>query len=270
MDIIHAVILGVVEGLTEFLPISSTGHLLVAENLIGYKDTAEIFTVVIQTGAIFAVIWFYKDDLLHKVAGLFRRDTRILNFWANWIIATIPAGLIGFALKDKITEYSVLWVIGTALLLGGVLIWLIEKYHKAAKPTGNKAQFDKIDWVLALKIGLYQILALIPGVSRSGATIMGGLLSGLDRVTATVFSFYLSIPILLLAGGYQLAKGRHELNTVEGGGTAIIVGTIVSFITALIAVRWLLRYVSKHDFKPFAYYRMALGAIILIALLINR
>ncbi|HEX5456249.1 MAG TPA: undecaprenyl-diphosphate phosphatase [Candidatus Saccharimonadales bacterium] len=270
MDIIHAVILGIVEGLTEFLPISSTGHLLVAENLIGYKDTAEIFTVVIQTGAIFAVVWFYKDDLLHKVSGLFQRDEHVLNFWANWVIATIPAGLIGFILKDRITEYSVLWVIGAALLLGGILIWLIENYHKAAKPLGSVAQFDKIDWLLALKIGLYQILALIPGVSRSGATIMGGLLCGLDRVTATTFSFYLSIPILLLAGAYQLAKGRHELGSIAGGGLAIAVGTIVSFITALIAVKWLLKYVSKHDFKYFAYYRMVLGAVILITLLITR
>jgi undecaprenyl-diphosphatase len=270
MDIIHAIILGIVEGLTEFLPISSTGHLLVAEDLIGYKDTAEIFTIVIQTGAIFAVIWFYKDDLLHKISGLIRRDERVLSFWGNWIIATIPAVLFGFALKDRITEYSALWIIGTAMLVGGILIWLIENYHKAAKPLGTVAQFEKIDWLLALKIGFYQILALIPGVSRSGATIMGGLLSGLDRVTATAFSFYLSIPILLLAGAYQLAKGRHELHTVTGGGAAIIAGTAVSFITALIAIRWLLRYVSKHDFKFFAYYRIILGALILIVLLIQR
>ncbi|HET7673640.1 MAG TPA: undecaprenyl-diphosphate phosphatase [Candidatus Saccharimonadales bacterium] len=269
MDIIQAVILGIVEGLTEFLPISSTGHLLVAEDLMSYKDTAEIFTVVIQTGAIFAVIWFYKDDLLHKVAGLFKRDARVLNFWANWIIATIPAGLIGFALKDQVSEYSVLWVIATALLIGGIIIWLIENYHKAAKPAGTSPQFERIDWVMALKIGFYQVLALIPGVSRSGATIMGGLLSGLDRVTATAFSFYLSIPILLLAGAYQMYTGRGELDTVTGGGWAILAGTIVSFITAFIAIKWLLRYVSHNDFKLFAYYRMVLGALILIALLIN-
>lgn len=269
MDIIQAIILGIVEGLTEFLPISSTGHLLVAEKVLNYKDTAEIFTIVIQTGAIFAVIWFYKDDLIHKVAGLFKRDAAILRFWANWIIATIPAGLIGFALKDKITEYSVLWVIGVALLVGGVIIWLIENYHKAARPAGTNAQFERIDVVMALKIGVYQILALIPGVSRSGATIMGGLLSGLDRITATAFSFYLSIPILLLAGAYQLFKGRHELNTVAGGAPAILVGTVVSFITAFVAVKWLLRYVAHHDFKPFAYYRIALGIIILAVLAIK-
>lgn len=269
MDIIQAIILGIVEGLTEFLPISSTGHLLVAENVLNYKDTAEIFTVVIQTGAIFAVIWFYKDDLIHKVAGLFKRSPEVLRFWANWIIATIPAGLIGFLVKDQITKYSVLWVVALALIVGGLVIWLIEKYHKAAKPTGMNPQFEKIDWLMALKIGAYQILALIPGVSRSGATIMGGLVSGLDRVTATAFSFYLSIPILLLAGAYQLVKGKDELGTVAGGGPAILVGTIVSFFTALVAIKWLLRYVSRHDFKLFAYYRIVLGLIILLALAIS-
>lgn len=269
MDIIHAVILGIVEGLTEFLPVSSTGHLLVAENLLGYKDTAEIFTVVIQTGAIFAVIWFYRDDLIHKVAGLFKRDETIMKFWANWIIATIPAGLFGFALKDQITKYSVLWVVAVALILGGIIIWLIETFHKAAKPAGTRAQFEKIDPVMALKIGFYQILALVPGVSRSGATIMGSLLSGLDRVTATAFSFYLSIPILLLAGAYQLLKGKDELSTVAGGSAALVVGTAVSFVTAFIAIKWLLRYVSHHDFKPFAYYRIILGVIILLALAIK-
>lgn len=266
MEILQAIILGIIEGLTEFLPISSTGHLIVAENVMNYKDTAEIFTVVIQTGAILAVIWFYKDDLIRKTAGLFKRDGRALRFWANWIIATIPAGLTGFILKDRISEYAVALTVGITLLVGGILIWLIETYHKAAKSTGETAQFDKINWILALKIGLFQMLALVPGVSRSGATIMGGLLSGLDRVTATAFSFYLSIPILLLAGGYQLIKGKDELDTVAGGGTAIIVGTAVSFVTALIAVKWLLRYVSKHDFKIFAYYRIVLGITILLAL----
>ncbi len=266
MEILQAIILGIIEGLTEFLPISSTGHLIVAEDVLKYKDTAEIFTVVIQTGAIFAVIWFYRIDLIRKIAGLFKRNPVALRFWASWIIATIPAGLAGFLLKDLITEYAVALTVGITLIAGGILIWLIETYHQAAKPKGETAQFEKIDWLLALKIGLYQILALVPGVSRSGATIMGGLLSGLDRVTATAFSFYLSIPILLLAGAYQLLSGKDELGTVAGGGTAVIIGTAVSFITALIAIKWLLHYVSKHDFKIFAYYRIVLGVIILLVL----
>lgn len=266
MDIIQAIILGIIEGFTEFLPISSTGHLVVAEHLMNYKDTAEIFTVVVQTGAIFAVIWFYKLDLVQKVVKLFKRDRDTVNFWINWVIATIPAGLTGFLLKDQLTRYAVVATVGITLIVGGILIWLVESYHQTAKNTDAKAHFEKISRVQAIKIGLYQILALVPGVSRSGATIMGGLLSGLDRVTATAFSFYLSIPILLLAGAYQLITGRDELSTVAGGGPALLAGTAASFITAFISIKWLLRYVSHHDFKPFAYYRIALGLIILIAL----
>lgn len=268
MEILQAIILGIVEGITEFLPISSTGHLIVAEDLIGYKDTAEIFTVVVQTGAIAAVLWFYRHDLLKKIVGLIQRDKPTIQFWTIWIIATIPAGLVGFALHDKLTKYAVSWVVAVALIVGGIIIWLIENYHHAAKNASIKdPKFSEITKPQAIKIGFYQVLALIPGVSRSGATIMGSLLSGLDRVTATAFSFYLSIPILLLAGSYQLYKGRDELSTVSGGGPALLVGTIAAFITALLAIGWLLRYVSHHNFKPFAYYRIVLGVIILIAIL---
>lgn len=265
MEIIQAIILGIIEGLTEFLPISSTGHLIVAEEAIHYKDTAEIFTVVIQSGAILAVIWFYRKDLVEKTKGLFKGNKADRRFWTAWIAATIPAGLTGFLLQDTISRYAVATTVGIALIAGGIAIWLIETYHKA-KPPAKTAQFDSLSQTQAIKIGLYQMLALIPGVSRSGATIMGGLLSGLDRVTATAFSFYLSIPILLAAGAYQLITGRNELGTVDGGGAALIVGIISAFITALIAIKWLLRYVSRHDFKIFAYYRIGLGIIILLAL----
>jgi undecaprenyl-diphosphatase len=268
MEILQAILLGIIEGLTEFLPISSTGHLIVSEDLIGYKDTAEIFTVFIQSGAILAVIWLYRRDLIRKVAGLAGRDKQISGFWLKWAIATIPAGAVGFALQDTITKYAVALTVAIALIAGGVLIWLIETYHRAAKPVSAKGQIDKISLNQAIKIGLFQVLALVPGVSRSGATIMGGLLSGLDRVTATAFSFYLSIPILVIAGIYQMAKGHDELSTVSGGAPAIAVGFVVSFITALVAIKWLLRYVSTHDFKPFAYYRIIVGLIILAAVLI--
>lgn len=266
LEILQAILLGIIEGLTEFLPISSTGHLIVAENLMNYKDTAEIFAVVIQSGAIAAVIWFYRKDLINKVAGLLRREPAVIKFWLNWIIATIPAGLLGFLLSDQISKYAVAGTVGVTLIIGGVLIWLIEEYHTPVPNKSGDAQLDKISRSQAIKIGLYQMIALVPGVSRSGATIMGSLLSGVDRVTATAFSFYLSIPILVLAGGYKLFDGRHELDTVAGGGLAIVVGTISAFITALLAVSWLLRYVSKNDFKPFAYYRIVLGLIILVAL----
>lgn len=266
MEILQAIILGIIEGLTEFLPISSTGHLIVAEDVMSYKDTAEIFTVVIQTGAIFAVIWFFRNDLVRKVSGLIKRDAGAVQFWLNWVVATIPAGLAGFIFQDKISRYAVVATVGVTLIIGGVLIWLIETYHNPPKSVGETARLEKISLTQAVKIGLFQILALVPGVSRSGATIMGGLLSGLDRVTATAFSFYLSIPILLIAGAYQLATGWNELDSVAGGGLALIAGTATAFITALIAIKWLLHYVSRHDFKLFAYYRIVLGTIVLLAL----
>lgn len=268
MEILQAILLGIVEGLTEFLPISSTGHLIVTEDLIGYKDTAEIFTVVIQIGAIGAVIWFYRSDLIQKIKGVFSSDKNINKFWINWIVATTPAVIFGFLAKDLIGEYAVSWLVAISLILGGLVIWLIETYHKAPKNTGE-ARLDSLTVSQAFKVGLFQIIALIPGVSRSGATIMGGLLSGLDRVTATAFSFYLSIPIILLAGGYQLVSGYDEIGTVTGGGVSIILGTVSAFITALIAIKWLLRYVSKNDFKLFAYYRIVLGCVILLALTLS-
>lgn len=266
MEIIQAILLGILEGFTEFLPISSTGHLVVATELIHYKDTAKIFTVVIQMGAIGAVIWFYRNDLISKVRGLLKRERAATRFWIAWIVATIPGGLAGFLFKDAVSVYAVASTVAIALIIGGILIWMIETYHVPTKNLSGKPQFEKLTIGQAVKIGLFQMLALIPGVSRSGSTIMGGLLVGLDRVTAASLSFYLSIPILLLAGSYQLYKGHSELDTVSGGAPALVAGTVAAFITALFVIKWLLQYVSKHDFKLFAYYRIILGVIILIAL----
>lgn len=266
MEILQAILLGILEGFAEFLPISSTGHLIVASELAGYKDTAKIFTVVVQMGSIAAVIWHYRYDLIAKVKGLFARDEAITRFWQIWVIATIPAVIVGFLLKDALSVYAVSLTVAIALIIGGILIWLIETYHRAPHNTTGQPRFEKLTTGQAVKIGLYQTLALVPGVSRSGATIMGGLLSGLDRVTAASFAFYLSIPILLLAGSYQLATGYDELDTVSGGAPALIAGTVAAFITALLVIKWLLRYISRHDFKIFAYYRIILGVIILIAL----
>jgi undecaprenyl-diphosphatase len=264
MEILQAILLGIVEGLTEFLPISSTGHLIVAADVMNYKDTAEIFTVVVQMGAIAAVIWFYKQQLAGRITGLIKRDRQAVNFIANWAIATAPAVVVAFLLKDVLDTYAVALTVGIALIIGGVAIWLIEHYNHAPKSPKSGDRLDELTHKQALKVGLYQIVALIPGVSRSGATIMGGLLSGMDRVTATAFSFYLSIPIIIMAGTYQLISGRDEFDTVTGGGPALLVGTIAAFFTALIAIKWLLKYVSKHDFKGFAYYRVIVGIIILL------
>lgn len=266
MEIAQAVLLGIIEGLTEFLPVSSTGHLIVATDVMHFKDTAKVLTVVIQLGAILAVMWNYRHDLIQKVIGLVRGDKATLQFWAIWMIATIPGAIFGFLLRDKVSVYAVASTVAIALIIGGIIILLIEKYHRAPKNTSGKSHLDKLTIRQSIQIGLCQMLAIIPGVSRSGATIMGGLLSGLDRVTAAAFSFYLSIPILLIAGTYQLAKGEEGVSTVAGGWGALIAGTIAAFVTALLVIRWLLGYVSRHDFKLFAYYRIIFGIIILIAL----
>ena len=268
MEIIQAILLGVLEGFTEFLPISSTGHLIVASEFLGYKDDAKIFTVVVQLGAIAAVIWHYREDLIRRTLGLFRGNKKDVHFWKIWILATIPGALAGFLLKDKVSVYAVATTVATALILGGIVIYLVETYHKAARNRGGEASLDNISSEQALKIGLFQMLALVPGVSRSGSTIIGGLLVGVDRVSAAAFSFYLSIPILLLAGVYQILKGGESIDTVDGGWLAIITGAIAAFVTGLFVIKWLLAYVSKHDFKIFAYYRIILGFIILLALYI--
>lgn len=266
LEILKAILLGILEGLTEFLPISSTGHLIVASDVIGYKDAASIFTVVVQMGAIGAVIWFYRHDLVQKVIGLIKRDPATLRFWTAWIVATVPAGAAGLLFKDELSKYAVVTTVGISLIIGGIAIWLIETYHKATPNKSGQAHIEKLSVKTAAQIGAFQMLALVPGVSRSGSTIMGSLLLGVDRVTAASFSFYLSIPIILVAGSYQLISGRDELNNITGGIPAIVAGVIAAFITASITIKWLLHYVSKHDFKIFAYYRIVAGIIILLAI----
>jgi undecaprenyl-diphosphatase len=261
--IIQAILLGIVEGLTEFLPISSTGHLIIAERMVGYKDMAELFTVVIQIGAVAAVMWFYREDIIKKVTDLFKGDEKARRFWLNLIIAVIPAGLIGVALDKTLQQYAVPLTVALMLIVGGFIFWLVEEYHEP--PRSHKTpQFDKITYKQSLFVGIAQIFSLIPGVSRSGSTIVGGLLAGMDRVTATAFSFYLAIPVMVLATGYKLAKEHSQVAHLPGGGAALIAGTIAAFVSGLFAVKWLLKYVSTHDYKPFAYYRIAAGAVILL------
>lgn len=274
LEILRAIILGIVEGLTEFLPISSTGHLIVAQRAIGFKDTAELFTVVIQIGAVSAVVWYYRIDLFKRIAGLFKRSKGATKFWLNLIIATIPAGLIGLILDKTLQKYSVPSTVAVALILGGIVLWLVETYHHQNKPQRPRqmghsdpvANLDSITPKQALRVGLAQIVSLVPGVSRSGSTIVGGLLAGLDRVTATAFSFYLSMPIMALATIYKVGKEHSKIASLPGGITALVVGVVAAFITGLLAVSWLLRYISGHDFKNFAYYRIGFGLVILALL----
>lgn len=274
IDIIRAVILGVVEGLTEFLPISSTGHLIVAERAIGFKDTAELFTVVIQVGAIAAVIWFYRQDIVERLRGLMAWEQRAVRFFRNLVIATIPAGVFGLLLDKTLQKYAVPRTVAVSLILGGIVLWLVEsRQQKNTKERprqmthgATSAQLDSITAKQALGVGGAQVAALIPGVSRSGATIVGGLLSGLDRVTATAFSFYLSMPVMLLASSYKIVKEQDKIAHLPGGAGALVAGTLTAFATGLMAVSWLLGYVSRHDFKSFAYYRIGFGIFILLLL----
>ena len=260
--LIEAIVLGIVEGLTEFLPVSSTGHLIVTEHLLGFEDAEEIFTVVIQVGAIAAVIWYFRHDLSMRIKGLFRREQQAVRFWTLLAIGTVPAGLLGLLIDTQMEHITTPTVVALALIIGGVVLWLVDRKpveHKKIEP-----KIDKIGFKQAWYVGIGQCLALIPGVSRSGATIISGLFAGMDRATATAFSFYLSIPVLILASGYKLVKHHEAISSISGGALAIALGMIAAFFTALLAVAWLLRYISRHNFRPFAYYRIAVGAIILI------
>lgn len=270
MEIFHAIILGILEGLTEFLPISSTGHLIVAENILSFKDTAELFTIVIQMGAIAAVLWFYRKDILKRLRDLFGREKGSSKFWVSLVVATIPVGTLGLLLDKTVQKLATPKTVAWMLIFGGIVLWVVDMRHRERRDAPRKlhfkqeAQLDSISTRQALGIGAAQAVALIPGVSRSGASIVGGMLSGLDRVTATAFSFYMSIPVIIIAGSYKLIKERDAIAGLPGGSPALIAGTIAAFITALMAVSWLLRYISHHDFKLFAYYRIGLGIFVLL------
>jgi undecaprenyl-diphosphatase len=268
-DFIKAIILGVVEGVTEFLPISSTGHLIVASDLLRFKDVGGTFEIVIQLGAVLAVIWFYRMDLFARVRQT-GGSTQARRFWLNLLIAFLPAAIIGLLFEKFITRhlFSPL-VVATSLILGGIILWLVERRRKTAervRGSDHAVGLDGITARQALLIGIAQMTALVPGVSRSGSTIVGGLLSGLDRETATAFSFYLAIPTLGGATLYKLLKNLHQI-TSEGASTNLAIGTVVAFITAWIAIGWLLRYVAHHDFRSFAVYRILAGMAVIVWLL---
>lgn len=265
IEIIKAIVLGIVEGITEFLPISSTGHLIVAENFLNFKDVGGLFTVVIQFGAIAAVIWLYRQDLWSKVVGLFRRDKTALNFWLIMVIGTIPAGIIGLLFDNIVEAISEPFYVALMLIIGGIVLWFVDR-----RPVGRQrklADISEISRKQAVLVGLGQAVAIIPGVSRSAASIISGLAVGLSRTTATTFSFYLAIPVMILASGYKLVKHAGEISSLTGGWPAIAVGLIVSFITALFAIKWLLKYISRNNFRGFAIYRIIVGFVIFFLIL---
>lgn len=259
---LDAIVLGIIEGLTEFLPISSTGHLIVFGRALNFQDPHEIFTVVIQVGAIAAVLWYFRNDLIGRVRGLIRRDKQAVRFWQLLVVASIPAGLLGLVMESYMERITVPAVIATALIAGGVILWLVDR--KPVPRHDIDPKLDSISTRQAWLVGLGQCVAIIPGVSRSGATIVSALATGMDRATATAFSFYLSIPVLVAASGYKLVVHGDSLGDISGGVAAIVVGIVAAFITALAAISWLLHYISHHNFKPFAYYRILAGLAIFV------
>jgi undecaprenyl-diphosphatase len=260
--LLDALILGVVEGLTEFLPVSSTGHLILASDLLGVNDEkGKVFDIVIQLGAILAVCWEYRGRFACAFSGL-ASDRVQQRFAANLAVAFLPAAVVGLAFQSAIKTYLFNPVsVAVALVVGALAIFAIERwYERHGAPRVTRV--DDMDWKDALKVGLAQCLSLIPGTSRSGATIMGGMVFGLSREAATEFSFFLAVPIMFAATGYQLVKYRALLSVSDLGPFAV--GFAVSFVAALFAVRALIRYVARHDFRAFAWYRIVLGAAVLL------
>jgi len=258
-----ALVLGIVEGLTEFLPVSSTGHLIVAGSLLDYTgDQAKVFEIVIQAGAILAVCWEFRARLLAVLGGL-RSDATARRFVANVAIAFLPAAILGL-LFSKVIKASLFAPVPVALafVVGALVILWAERRQRALPATVRIDDVDAMRWTDALKVGFAQALALIPGTSRSGATIIGGMLFGLSRKAATEFSFFLAIPTLFAACGYEMVKNRDLLSSADL--PAFGVGFAAAFVSAFMCVRWLLRYISRHDFIPFAWYRIAFGAVILV------
>ena len=259
--LIKAAVMGVVEGLTEFLPISSTGHLILTGTLLGLTDEkSKVFDIAIQSGAIVAVIIVYWQRLRDAVMGL-GSSARAQRFVANVLIGFLPAGIVGLLVYKKIKAYLFNGpVVATAFIVGGLIILWVERGRRQRDVRIESV--DDMSWLDALKVGLVQCLGMIPGTSRSGATIIGGMLLGLSRKAATDFSFFLAIPTLVGAGAYSLWKERALLSVHDLPMFAV--GFVVSFLAAWACVRWLLRYVATHDFVPFAWYRIAFGLIVLL------
>jgi undecaprenyl-diphosphatase len=255
--ILKAVILGIVEGATEFIPVSSTGHLILVGDWLDFTGPlANTFHVFIQVGAICAIVWLYRAtffDVLKRA----HREPGPRRFLRNIIIATIPAGLVGLALHETIMGLFTPTIVATALIVGGVVILVIEAW-------GPRARFDRVSdtpALTALGVGLAQVLALIPGTSRSGATIMGAYALGMSRTAATEFSFFLAVPIMIAATGLDLLGVWGDLTAQDLAVFAV--GFVVSFLTAVVVVKAFLRFVSNHSFRVFAWYRIALGVLIL-------
>ena len=260
MLFLKALLMGIVEGLTEFLPISSTGHLIVLGDLLNFHSKGKVFEIAIQLGAVLAVIVEYRRRFAHVVTHIGReRETN--RFVLNLVIAFIPAAVVGLLFNKQIKAFLFNPLsVATALVLGGLLILWIEKRQRSRAPKISRVEDMRPRD--ALMVGLAQILALIPGTSRSGSTIMGGMLWGLERKTATEFSFFLAVPVMITATLYDMLKHYSEFSVADL--QLIAVGFVAAFVAGLLAVKALLKFVASKDYVPFAWYRIVFGGIILI------
>jgi undecaprenyl-diphosphatase len=268
---LKAALMGIVEGLTEFLPISSTGHLILAGSLLNFTgETAKVFEIAIQTGAMLAVIWEYRVRLLGAVRGL-GSEPAAQRFMLNLLVAFIPAAVLGLLFGKIVKEHLFHPVpVALAFIVGGFIILWVERRHRVQFGERDlegtrRARVESVDQMScldALKVGLVQCLALIPGTSRSGATIIGAMIFGFSRKCATEFSFFLGIPTLMGAGAYSVWKQRDLLQWSDLPMFAI--GTVFAFFSAWLCIRWLIRYVSTHDFTVFAWYRIIFGLVVLL------
>jgi undecaprenyl-diphosphatase len=256
--LLKALAMGIVEGLTEFLPISSTGHLILAGSLLGLDDDkSKVFDLVIQTGAMLAIVWEYRTRFYGVLTG-FTSEPAARRFVLNLVVAFVPAAVLGLAFGKLIKAHLFQPVpVAIAFIAGAfVILWVERRSHRV-----RVVHVDDMTWSDALKVGLAQSFALIPGTSRSGATIIGGMLFGLSRRAATEFSFFLAVPTLMAAGAYDLLRNRHLFALDDVGFFAV--GFVASFVSAFLCVRWLLRYIASHDFSAFAWYRIVFGAVVL-------
>ena len=256
--LLKALVLGLVEGLTEFLPISSTGHLIIVAQLLDFHDDkGKVFDLVIQTGAMLAVIWEYRVRFIGALTGV-GTSASARRFLLNLAIAFIPAAVLGLAFGGLIKAHLFHAIpVAVAFIAGGVLILFVERHQRPVRIDS----VDDMRWPDALKVGFAQAFALIPGTSRSGATIIGGMLFGLSRRVATEFSFFLAVPTLMAAGAYDLYKHRGLFALADV--PVFAVGLVTAFVSAFLCIRWLVRYVATHDFTAFAWYRIAFGLVVL-------
>lgn len=263
LTLVNALLLGIVEGLTEFLPVSSTGHLILAGSLLGTTgEAAKVFEIAIQSGAMLSVVWEYRARFGHVIAGL-GSDPAARRFALNLAIAFLPAAVLGVLCASYIKEVLFAPVpVAIAFVAGAFVILWAERRVRLHPSSVRVDDVDAMTPLDALKVGIAQTFALIPGTSRSGATIIGGMLFGLSRKAATEFSFFLAVPTLVAAGAYSLWKSGDALSATDL--PAFGVGFAAAFVSAFVCIRWLIRYVSRHDFIPFAWYRIAFGAVVLV------